>query len=63
MDDDFLSFQADSSSPKILSAYDEVSLWSAMFWLIPSRVGKGFYGEVEIVKFAKHLDIPQFSND
>jgi arsenite methyltransferase len=33
MDDDFLSFQADISSPKILSAYDEVPLWSAMFGL------------------------------
>jgi len=30
---DFLTFQADFSSPKILSAYDEVALWSAMFGL------------------------------
>jgi arsenite methyltransferase len=31
---DFLSFQADFSSPKLLSSYDEQPLWSAMFGLL-----------------------------
>jgi len=31
---DFLTFQADISSPRILSAYDELPLWSAMFGLL-----------------------------
>lgn len=34
MNKDFLSFQADFSSPKLLSSYDEQPLWSAMFGLV-----------------------------
>jgi len=30
----FLSFEADFSSPKVLDAYDELPLWSAMFGLL-----------------------------
>ena len=34
MDDlDFLTFEPDFSSPSILTAYDELPLWSAMFGL------------------------------
>lgn len=31
---DFLTFEANFSSPRILNAYDELSLWSAMFGLL-----------------------------
>ena len=31
---DFLAFEADFSSPRILAAYDELPLWSAMFGLL-----------------------------
>jgi arsenite methyltransferase len=31
---DFLSFRADFSSPRIIAAYDELPLWSAMFGLL-----------------------------
>lgn len=35
MDDlDFLTFDPDFSSPHVLTAYDELPLWSAMFGLL-----------------------------
>ena len=34
MNEDFLSFHADLSSPELLSSYDEQPLWSAMFGLL-----------------------------
>jgi SAM-dependent methyltransferase len=35
---DFLSFRADFSSPRIIAAYDELPLWSAMFGLLLDEV-------------------------
>ena len=31
---EFLSFEADFSSPRVIQAYDELPLWSAMFGLL-----------------------------
>lgn len=47
---DFLSFRADFSSPRIIAAYDELSLWSAMFGLL-------LLDEVSLSNVRKALDV------
>ena len=51
MDDlDFLTFDPDFTSPQILSAYDELPLWSAMFGLL-------LLDEVPLAKMTNVLDV------
>lgn len=51
MDDlDFLTFDPDFKSPQVLSAYDELPLWSAMFGLL-------LLDEVPLAKMTKVLDV------
>lgn len=51
MDDlNFLTFDPDFASPKILSAYDELPLWSAMFGLL-------LLEEVPLAKMTNVLDV------
>src|SRR5262249_31727941 len=47
---DFLSFRADFSSPRIIAAYDELPLWSAMFGLL-------LLDEVPLASVRKALDV------
>jgi arsenite methyltransferase len=47
---DFLSFQADFSSPRLIAAYDELPLWSAMFGLL-------LLDEVPLTSVRKALDV------
>lgn len=47
---DFLSFQADLSAPRIIVAYDELPLWSAMFGLL-------LLDEVPLTSIRKALDV------
>src|SRR5258707_4362698 len=51
MDDlDFLTFDPDFTSPQVLSAYDELPLWSAMFGLL-------LLEEVPLAKTTNVLDV------
>jgi len=51
MDDlDFLTFDPDFTSPQVLSAYDELPLWSAMFGLL-------LLDEVPLAKMTNVLDV------
>ncbi len=51
MDDlDFLTFDPDFTSPQVLSAYDELPLWSAMFGLL-------LLEEVPLAKMTNVLDV------
>src|SRR5437764_13901131 len=51
MDDlDFLTFDPDFTSPQVLSAYDELPLWSAMFGLL-------LLEEVPLAKMTDVLDV------
>jgi ubiquinone/menaquinone biosynthesis C-methylase UbiE len=47
---DFLDFRADFTSPRILSAYDELPLWSAMFGLL-------LLDEVPLTNIRSALDV------
>jgi arsenite methyltransferase len=47
---DFLSFRADFSSPRIVGAYDELPLWSAMFGLL-------LLDELPLTNVRKALDV------
>jgi len=47
---DFLTFNADFSSPQILAAYDELPLWSAMFGLL-------LLEEVPLANVGRALDV------
>jgi arsenite methyltransferase len=47
---DFLSFRADFASPRIIAAYDELPLWSAMFGLL-------LLDEMPLTNVRKALDV------